>query len=56
MRIIRDWKCPLCGYIASNVPDDQPRPVCPNDGTECEKMWSAPTQIFKGDGWTPKFH
>lgn len=56
MRIIRDWKCPLCGYIALNVPDDQEAGPCPNDGTKLEKMWSAPTQIFKGDGWTPIFH
>lgn len=56
MRIIRDWKCPLCGYVAENVPDDEPRPVCPEHGVLCEKKWSPPTQIFKGDGWTPKFH
>lgn len=57
MRVaVRDWKCPSCGYKLFDVPDDRPVKPCPIDGTKMEKVWSAPTTLFKGDGWTPRFH
>lgn len=57
-RAVRDWRCtePKCRTIVSDVPVDVQSQDCPECGAKMEKVWSAPTQIFRGDGWTPRFH
>jgi predicted nucleic acid-binding Zn ribbon protein len=52
----RDWKCPSCGYVLSDVPDHTGPHVCPNDQLLLEKVISAPNVLFRGYGWTPTFH
>ena len=51
----RDWKCPKCGAVSPDVStlvDDQWCPFC---GTQMDKVWTAPTTIYRGTGWTERF-
>jgi len=48
----RDWKCPSCKAISPDVPTSVPDQFCPYCGTEMEKVWTANTFLFKGDGWS----
>lgn len=56
-----DYKCPNkdCDHRENNVVRTNSEVfilVCPNCNTEMQKVPSAPNIIFKGDGWTPRFH
>ena len=52
----RDWKCPVCSYVLKDVKDGPSFYVCPTDKVLLEKVVSAPSVLFKGEGWTPTFH
>jgi len=52
----RDWKCPKCGARSTDVPVAVPDQYCPFCGDKMEKLYTPPTVIFNGSGWTPRYH
>jgi len=56
MNFRRDWKCNKCGVISPDVPTDVPDQYCPYCGEPMNKIYTAPTVIFNGTGFTPKFY
>jgi len=51
-----DWKCRKCGAVSENVSTDIKDQWCPYCGIEMNRIYTPPLVMFKGDGFTPKFH
>jgi len=56
MKPVRDWKCKQCGIMSHDVPTDIPDQWCPFCGKPMDKVYTPPTVLFNGAGWTPRFH
>ena len=54
--LLRDWKCDGCGNIVEDVPMSVTGMDCPICGCAMKKVWPSPSVVFKGPGFTPKFH
>jgi len=52
----RDWRCTVCKYLVEDIPVDEGVGPCPMCGHKMEKVYTVPTTIFRGSGWTPTFH
>ena len=55
---IYQYSCPSCGHaFEANVEVKRRHKVdCCHCGKPAEKTISAPSVLFKGEGWTPKHH
>jgi predicted nucleic acid-binding Zn ribbon protein len=51
-----DFECKKCGVVSPDVSTDIKDQYCPYCGEPMNKIYTAPMVIFKGDGFTPKFH
>ena len=56
MKPVRDWKCKPCGIMSHDVPTDIPDQWCPFCGKPMDKVYTPPTVLFNGAGWTEKFY
>jgi putative FmdB family regulatory protein len=50
---VYEYRCAVCGSIFERVTsfDDHTEAVCPNGHREAQRIYSAPTIIFKGSGF-----
>jgi len=56
-----DYECKTCGFKFEEyyvcISKAKPTRLCPKCGKDAQKLISAGTTIvFKGPGWTPRFH
>jgi putative FmdB family regulatory protein len=57
MSPIYDFVCPKCGKSEEDVSaKDGLDRICYECGFKMKKRVSAPTPVFRGDGWTPRYH
>lgn len=57
---IYEYRCPKCELVLERIvamKDADQKQLCPHCETPTEKQISVPSApLFKGDGWTPKYH
>ena len=56
MSFTADWKCRKCGAVSPDVSTDIKDQYCPFCGVPMNRIYTVPTVILNGNGWTPKFH
>jgi predicted nucleic acid-binding Zn ribbon protein len=52
----RDWVCRNCNCVSPDVPVNVADQYCPYCGKLMEKIYSAPSLMFKGNGWTERHY
>lgn len=52
----RDWVCSKCKYVVTDVPTSIQEQKCPQCGKQMKKIWTSPTVLFEGEGWTQHFY
>jgi predicted nucleic acid-binding Zn ribbon protein len=51
-----DFKCPKCRIVSPDVSTSVKDQWCPFCGVPMNRIYTVPTVIFNGTGFTPKFY
>ena len=50
-----DYRCPKCKVVSPDVPTEVKGQWCPYCGIQMNRIYTPPTVLFSGEGWTPRF-